>query len=221
MNTHSDVKRAKHLSLAKQAARLRRVRLTSAPAATEEADVTLPDAADADATTGPIASAGGGRFAWLARTRSMLARARSWLPRGRDDRNKKGSLANWQNWSKFRLWRRTRPFWGSVWMIVAALILLAFPLSLLQFAFLANTLWASLVIGGLLLMMGLIQLFLPSYTVITGSIGMVLSLVSFITNTFGGLALGMLLGVIGCALSIAWRPVKRSRLLAASASPKS
>jgi hypothetical protein len=103
-------------------------------------------------------------------------------------------------------------------MIIAALILLFFPLSLLQYAFLLNSIWASILVGGLLLVMGLIQLFLPSYSVMTGSIGIVLSLVSFLTNSFGGLALGMLLGIIGCALSIAWRPVPRSRLIATSSS---
>ncbi len=208
MNTVNNIRRGKRLSLARQAARLHRIRLTAAPAASEEADTTLSDAADA-ATT-PVQS----RFAWLAKTRPMLADLRSRLPRRR--KNKKDTLADWRNWSRFRLWRHTRPFWGSVWMIVAALILLAFPISLLQFAFLVNTLWASLLIGGLLLAMGLVQLFFPSYAIITGSIGMVASLVSFVTNTFGGLALGMLLGIIGCALSIAWRPVPRSRLAAGS-----
>jgi len=211
MNTTNTARRTKRLNLARQAARLRRVRLTAAPAASEQADTPSPDT-----TTVPVQP----RFAWLEKTRPVLTRVRSRLPRRRQSKSKskKDTLADWQNWSRFRLWRRTRPFWGSVWMIVAALILLAFPISLLQFAFLVTTLWASLLIGGLLLVMGLIQLFLPSYAVITGSIGMVLSLVSFVTNTFGGLALGMLLGVIGCALSIAWRPVPRSRLVSASSS---
>lgn len=129
---------------------------------------------------------------------------------------RKDPLADWQNWSKFRLWRHTRPLWGSILMILGAAALLALPLSLLQFAFLLNTFWASLLIGGLLLVMGLIQLFLPAYAVITGSIGIILSLVSFITNTFGACGIGMLLGIVGCALSIAWRPVKPSQLIAAS-----
>jgi len=211
MSTQKNGKQAKQLSLEQRSARLRRIRL-----AAEESAPTLPD------VPAPAPTDGGSteRFAWRRSASLVLEKVREWRPRRRTA--KKDALENWQNWSRFRLWRRTRPFWGSVWMIVAALILLAFPISLLQFAFLVNTLWASLFIGGLLLVMGLIQLFLPSYSVITGSIGMVLSLVSFITNTFGGLALGMLLGIIGCALSIAWRPVKASRLLAAaSPSPKS
>lgn len=186
----------------KQAARLRRTSLTAAPAVGAEADTT------------PVSTRDGSWRAWLPRTRSFLTRVRSRLPRKRQ--SPRDAVADWRNWSRFRLWRHTRPFWGCTWMLVAALILLVFPISLLQFALLVNTLWAGLLIGGLLLVMGLIQLFLPSYAVITGSIGIVLSLVSFVTNTFGGLALGMLLGIIGSALSIAWRPLPRSRLLASA-----
>ncbi|MGH2509450.1 MAG: DUF6114 domain-containing protein [Ktedonobacteraceae bacterium] len=128
---------------------------------------------------------------------------------------KKDNLQNWDTWSKFHLWRRTRPLWGSLLMFLGALLMLALPISLLRFAFLLDSLWASTLIGALLLVMALVQLFVPSYSVLTGSIGIVLSLVSFITSSFGGLIIGMLLGIIGGALSLSWRPVKRSRLMAA------
>lgn len=127
---------------------------------------------------------------------------------------KKDRLQDWDTWSKFRLWRHTRPFGGSILMLLSALILLLPTLPLLQFAFIVNLFWASILIGALLLTMALIQLFAPSYCVVTGSVGIVLSLVSFLTNNFGGFLLGMLLGVIGGALSLSWRPVKRSRLVA-------
>lgn len=127
---------------------------------------------------------------------------------------KKDRLQDWDTWSKFRLWRHTRPFWGSILMLLSALILLLPTLPLLQFAFIVNLFWASILIGALLLTMALIQLFAPLYCVVTGSVGIVLSLVSFLTNNFGGFLLGMLLGVIGGALSLSWRPVKRSRLVA-------
>jgi hypothetical protein len=84
----------------------------------------------------------------------------------------------------------------------------------LSLAFLAQSLWPAFLVGGLLIAMGLIQLFLPSYAVITGSISMVLSLVSLLVASFGGCGLGLLLGVLGSALSISWRPIKRSRLVA-------
>lgn len=127
---------------------------------------------------------------------------------------KKDRLQDWDKWSKFRLWRRTRPFWGSILMILGSLLLLAFPLSFLQFAFLLNSLWASILIGALLLVIALVQLFVPSYSVLIGAIGIVLSLTSFITSSVGGLVIGMLLGIIGSTLSLSWRPVKRSKLVA-------
>ena len=126
----------------------------------------------------------------------------------------KDRLQDWDTWSKFRLWRHTRPFGGSILMLLSALILLLPILPLLHFAFLDNVFWASILIGALLLTMALIQLFAPLYCVVTGSVGIVLSLVSFLTNNFGGFLIGMLLGVIGGALSLSWRPVKRSRLAA-------
>jgi hypothetical protein len=150
------------------------------------------------------------------RTASLRAlpppvRERLRLRRGRRKR-----LEDWQSWSKFRLWRNTRPLWGSLLMIAAALIILVGASFLLPFAFLVQSIWPAFLIGGLLLVMGVIQLFLPTYAIVTGSIGMVLSLVSLLVASFGGYGLGLLLGVIGSALSIAWRPVKRSRLIASS-----
>lgn len=196
MSTQSDAQRA---------ARLRRTRLATS-ASTSKVDTTPPES-DSKRT----------RFVTEpARVSALLTELRSRLPRRHKTR--KDRLQGWENWSRFRLWLRTRPLWGAIIMILAAAILLAFPLSLLQFAFLVNSFWSSMVVGGILLVMGLISLLLPNYAVITGSIGIVISLVSFITNTFGGLAIGMLLGIIGSALCIAWRPVKRSRLIAASTS---
>jgi Family of unknown function (DUF6114) len=195
-------RRGPRVDQAKTAARLHKIRL--APQTVVEADeITSPGVSPVDETAEETPAARSGLLRW--RRREV----------------RKDTLAGWQNWSKFRLWRRTRPLWGSILVILGAGILLAFPLSLLQFAFLVNSFWASMVVGGVLLVMGVIPLFLPGYSVITGSIGMVLALVSFVTNTLGGCVIGMLLGIIGCALTIAWRPVKASRLMAAGASANS
>jgi len=200
-------KRGKRVNQAKQAAALHRIRLT-APVATEteEADVTTPVAANMASsaqTPTPVS--------YVLSLLSSLRNRR--LRKGRKDR-----LQNWDEWSRFRLWRRTRPLAGSILMLLSSLFLLALPIYFLQFAFMLSSLWPSLFLGGLLLVMALIQLFLPSYSVLTGSIGIVISLVTFVTTSFGGFGIGMLLGIIGGALSIAWRPVKRSRLAASSSS---
>lgn len=127
---------------------------------------------------------------------------------------------DWQNWSKFRLWRHTRPLWGALLMILAGALMLIGASFFLSLAFLVQSIWPAFLVGGLLLVMGILPLFLPSYAVITGSIGMVLSIVSLLVASFGACGLGLLLGVIGSALCIAWRPVKRSRLIGVAASPR-
>ena len=106
---------------------------------------------------------------------------------------------------RFRHWQRARPFWGALLLIVAGTLVLWGPLNFLQFALLpGSTLWAAILVGGLLVAMGLIQLFAPSYALITGAVGIVLSLVSLIV-ALGGLGIGMLLGLAGGALGVAWK----------------
>lgn len=136
----------------------------------------------------------------------------------RRQKEKRDPLANWQNWSRFRLWRHTRPLAGSLLIIFGASLMLAGNVVFLPLALLVNSLWPAFLVGGCLLVMGVIPLFLPSYAVITGSIGIVLSLVSLLVASFGGFGIGMLCGIIGGALSIAWRPVKSARLLATRSS---
>jgi len=109
--------------------------------------------------------------------------------------------------SDFRIWRLRRPFWGSILMIMASLMMLWGPVSLLRFALLpGSSIWAGIFVGILLFIMALIQLLIPSYAVITGGIGVALSLVSLIVAGFGGLGIGAILGTIGSALGVAWRP---------------
>jgi hypothetical protein len=92
-------------------------------------------------------------------------------------------------------------------MMIASLMILWGPVSLLRFALLpGSSIWAGILVGILLLIMALIQLLTPSYAVITGGIGVALSLVSLLVAGFGGLGMGMILGTIGSALGIAWKP---------------
>jgi hypothetical protein len=111
----------------------------------------------------------------------------------------------------FRLWRLRRPFVGSILMILAGILILVGPMSpsILRFAMLpGSTIWAALLVGALLLVMGIVQMFVPSLSTFTGGVGMVLSLISIIV-ALGGFIIGMLLGLIGGALGVAWRPNAR------------
>lgn len=114
-----------------------------------------------------------------------------------------------ENWSRFRLWREARPFTGSVLLILSGLLVLWGPLTLIRFALLpGSVIWSALLVGALLVLMGGLQLLVPAYSLMAGSIGIILALVSLVAAA-GGLGIGMILGVIGGSLSVAWKPIVR------------
>jgi len=118
-------------------------------------------------------------------------------------------------WYRIKHWFQLRPCWGVFCVLFASILMLWGPLFLLQSPIIPpSSLWAGLVVGGLLFAMGLIELFAPSYALVAGAIGVVLSLVSLIT-VLGGFGLGMLLGIIGSSYAVAWKPERKigSRLV--------
>lgn len=108
-------------------------------------------------------------------------------------------------------WYDQRPFWGAFCVLLAGLLVLWGPIYLLQSSYVpAETLRGGLEVGGLLFAIGLVQLFAPSYALVAGAIGVVLSIVSLIT-ALGGFGVGMLLGVIGNSYAIAWQAKSKGR----------
>jgi hypothetical protein len=164
-------------------------------------------------TTGEKISEEQRRRSWkylsVARLQSALHLQSLLLPRKKKKKTKQED--NWREWSRFRLWRRTRPFWGAILIMIAGLLVLWGPVELLPFALLpGSNIWAGLLVGGILFVMGLIQLLAPSNALVTGSIAVVLSLVSLLVAA-GGFGIGMILGIIGGAMGIAWQPASRAR----------
>lgn len=104
----------------------------------------------------------------------------------------------------FWKWRHTRPFFAGLLTLLSGIFILLGPISLLEFSLLpGSNLWEGLTVGGLLIVMGLLQFFAPYYSTLVGGITIVLALVSLITS-MGGLVIGMLLGLVGGALGVAW-----------------
>jgi hypothetical protein len=115
--------------------------------------------------------------------------------------------------SRFALWRGRRPFWGSVLLFFAGILVLWEPLLLIHLIFVpGTTIWSTLLVGTLLLALSLLQLFAPTHTLLAGIIGLVLSLSALFT-VFGGFLLGTLCGCTGAALSLAWVASNHRRLL--------
>lgn len=112
----------------------------------------------------------------------------------------------WISWNNQRgLWIRQRPFVASLMIFCSGLLVLWGPLAFLQFALLpGSTIWSGILVGAMLCMLGIVQLFAPWYPILTGSMAIVLALISLLVAT-GGFGVGMILGMIGGSQSVAWR----------------
>jgi hypothetical protein len=113
----------------------------------------------------------------------------------------------------FRAWRRTRPFWGGLLVLLAAGPILYFPYATLNVGALriqmATTAGAgSAVIGLLLIALGISCWFQPMIRVFAGIASIVLSIISLPVSNFGGFGMGLILGILGGALACSWAPLK-------------
>ncbi|MFD0418574.1 DUF6114 domain-containing protein [Streptomyces sp. NPDC127108] len=107
-----------------------------------------------------------------------------------------------------RKWRRTRPFWGGLLLILGGAELLVVPLSPL-------TVLVSLGLGGIaaigigiaLMAAGLFLWLLPHAHHYVSVNALILSVLSFAATNLGGFLIGMLLGIAGSAMGFGWTPV--------------
>jgi hypothetical protein len=116
-------------------------------------------------------------------------------------------------WHAFRDWRRSRPFWGGLLLLLAGLELLGIPLlSVLAHGSVKVVVYIGIggvfgvLIGGLLVACGLLVWFHPVQRVFYAIAGVLLAVASFVATNLGGFFLGMLLGVTGASLSFGWAP---------------
>ncbi|GAA4602646.1 hypothetical protein BJY16_004316 [Actinoplanes octamycinicus] len=113
--------------------------------------------------------------------------------------------------SKFRRWRRSRPFWGGLFLVLSGLFLLLSS-NLSVFTEMKVEIhigpqgFLSYVLPALMLLCGVLVWFTPAQRMFYGIVGLLTALYSFIGLNFGGWVLGMLFGIIGGALSVAWTP---------------
>lgn len=136
--------------------------------------------------------------------------ARHARPEGQDRREERGGRGQR---AAFRGWRRSRPFWGGLLLLIAGLELLAIPLSgvlikgqvkLVIYIGIGGVF--GVLIGALLIVAGIVLWVNPAHRVFYGIAGIVLGILSFPASNLGGFFLGMLLAIIGGALAFAWTP---------------
>lgn len=117
-------------------------------------------------------------------------------------------------WRWFRDFRRTRPFWGALWLGLGGYAVTHFSASSLGFAVSGG--WSSLagyILGGGMILFALVGWFAPHYSSLVGFVGFLLALVSFLAANLGGFLIGSVLGVLGGSMVWGWGEKKpRSRV---------
>src|SRR4051794_27965558 len=117
-------------------------------------------------------------------------------------------------WAKFRQWRRSRPFWGGLFLLLSALELyFSGNLSLKNIEIhIGQQGFLIYLLPVIMLLCGLLVWFTPAQRLFYGIIGLLTALYSFLGLNLGGFFLGMLLGILGGALVIAWGPPRAPRV---------
>jgi hypothetical protein len=108
---------------------------------------------------------------------------------------------------RLRHWRRTRPFWGGLVMILGgAEILLTVwaPLPVVLHVGLQNSL--GYLIPIVIVLGGLLVVFNPAQRAFVAVVTAVLGLATWLTSNLGGFVIGMILTLVGSAMAFAWRP---------------
>ncbi|MCG5219262.1 DUF6114 domain-containing protein [Streptosporangium soli] len=108
-------------------------------------------------------------------------------------------------------WRRSRPFWGGLFIVAAGLELLSIPLAIdaLPVAIMFGTVGAGYLIALVMMIAGVLLWLQPGQRVFLGVIAVLLSLASFVYSNLGGFLAGMILGLLGGMLAVAWTPDSR------------
>jgi len=115
----------------------------------------------------------------------------------------------------FRHWRRSRPFWGGLAILLGAVVVIVVPFATLTIGEVTVSLStpggsAATLVAAVLVCCGAAAWWRPEYKTAAGVVAMVAALVAVVTTNLGGLIVGSLLAVLGAAATLAWTPTPRA-----------
>lgn len=105
----------------------------------------------------------------------------------------------------FRALRRTRPFWGGLWLMLGGLIVIklnSYPLGMAMAGSFNRS--AGYILGGAMVMFGLVAWVSPIYARLVGLFGVMAAMAAFIGSNLGGFLVGTVLGIIGGSMIWGW-----------------
>jgi hypothetical protein len=105
----------------------------------------------------------------------------------------------------FRAFRRTRPFWGGLWLALGGYVVIHLNATPLGLAIGGG--WnrsGGYILGGAMVMFGLVAWFSPLYARMVGLFGVLAALAAFVSSNLGGLLVGSVLGILGGSMIWGW-----------------
>lgn len=124
-----------------------------------------------------------------------------------------------QRRSGFTQWRRSRPFFAGLLMLLGGVVILTpayLSLEVSNIIIQVSTISgvSTFIIGALLIACGLMTWFGGGSRILTGVAGIILGIVALPTSNFGGFVLGTLLALVGGALALSWTDSSKEELAA-------
>ncbi|GAA2982905.1 DUF6114 domain-containing protein [Actinokineospora diospyrosa] len=114
-----------------------------------------------------------------------------------------------RTWRTFGEWRKTRPFWGGVLVLLGAVPIFVLPLAPIKVLVASGIAGVSgLLLGSIMAVLALSLWFTPHTRVIAGLITVLVSVAAFPLTNLGGFFIGSLLGILGGAMAASWAPRK-------------
>lgn len=114
----------------------------------------------------------------------------------------------------FTLFRRTRPFWGAIWLAAGGWIIMSLTFAPIQVTLAAGVGGISgYLLGGGMVVFAVFAMFVPSQRQLAGLLGVAFAIAALVLSNLGGFLVGMLLGVLGGGMVFAWGPKPEHPLL--------
>src|SRR5215469_8765750 len=154
----------------------------------------MPDITDSPEADGPVPADAGGPA-------GPAAGAKAGAPIGRV-------------WRRYRAWRRSRPFWAGLWLIISGAELLLIPLPIRDMGIILHIGIggiSGILIGAILIALGLLLWYQPAQRLFYSIVAVLLAIAALVASNLGGFLLGTVLGIIGASLGFAWMPGRPER----------
>ncbi|MEU3721749.1 DUF6114 domain-containing protein [Streptomyces sp. NPDC031705] len=114
--------------------------------------------------------------------------------------------------SRWRRWRRGRPFWGGLFAVLAGVWISVLPLAPLKIMLQQGVAGIPSVLMGLvMIVLGLTAWFSPAQRTLAGILTTLVATAALVLSNLGGFLIGTLLGILGGGLMFAWQPYAAPR----------